>query len=361
MRSTIKGTALKTIDGFEVTAANYDHAIQAILHRYGCKRIVVSSLVKSIIKIELKEKLNAAPLCDFHDTLLNRIRALEALGFQLEDNMNVQMILILLLQMKLPQNLAEKRQLDIADSDQKDITIDRFFRCLNKQVISKEAAERSFHEQASSSSSAQGSSCHVHGYKRKGDKSRPSPGKRNRPIVSSGSALMVGVKQTHDSLCAFCNKKGHETSYCANAKDKPSDDRWKIAKDKKLCFNCLKPTNNLHNSGNCRQPSCTAEGCGNKHHRLLHSNPIRESNPAQPQNSETIHSGFISESSNVSTQSLLQTVTATMICGDNQEIPVRVLLDLESERIFIRKQIAGPTEILRVLQLLEVRQVKPKE
>ena len=107
--------------------------------------------------------------------------------------MNMQMILIPLLQMKLPQYLAEKWELDIEDIDEKDITIDRFFKFLNKQVISKEAGERSFHEQASSSSSAQGSSYHVHGYKRKGDKNRPSLGKRNRPIVSSASALMAGV------------------------------------------------------------------------------------------------------------------------------------------------------------------------
>ena len=46
-----------------------------------------------------------------------------------------------------------------------------------------------------------------------------------------------------------------------------------------------------------------------------------------------------------------------MVCGDNQEIPVKVLLDLGSERTFIRKQIAesvglsGPTEILSVTTL----------
>ena len=56
-----------------------------------------------------------------------------------------------------------------------------------------------------------------------------------------------------------------------------------------------------------------------------------------------------------------------MICGDNQEIPVRVLLDLESERTFIRKQTAdsvglsGPTEILSVTTLGGDTQVKPKE
>ena len=113
------------------------------------------------------------------------------------------MILISLLQMKLPQYLAEKWELDIEDTDEKDITIDRFFKFLNKKVISKEAGERSFHELASSPSSAQGSSYHAHGYKRKGDKNRPSLGKRNHPIVSSASALMAGVKQTHDSLWIY--------------------------------------------------------------------------------------------------------------------------------------------------------------
>ena len=56
--------------------------------------------------------------------------------------------------MKLPQYLAEKWELDIENIDGKDIMIDRFFEFLNKQVISKEARERSVHEQASSSSSA---------------------------------------------------------------------------------------------------------------------------------------------------------------------------------------------------------------
>ena len=87
LQSALKETALKTIDGFEVTAANYNHAIQAILHRYGRKRIIVSSLVKSIIRIELQGKLNAASLHDLHDTPLNRIQALEALGFQSENIM----------------------------------------------------------------------------------------------------------------------------------------------------------------------------------------------------------------------------------------------------------------------------------
>ena len=68
LRSTLKGSALHAIKGFEVTVANYKHAVAAILHRFGRKRIIVASLVKSIIKLEMKEIVNAASLRDLHDT-----------------------------------------------------------------------------------------------------------------------------------------------------------------------------------------------------------------------------------------------------------------------------------------------------
>ena len=228
---------MHAIEGFETTAANYEHAVAAILHRSGQKRIIVASLVKSIIKLEMKEKVNAASLRDLHDTLQNRIRALEGLGFKPEDNAHVQMILIPLLEMKLPQYLAEKRELELSDIADDKITIDRFFRFLNRQVVSKEAGERSSIENALASSQGD---YHFHSFKRKVDRSRPgNMGKRNRPVISSASALVAGVKQQPDSSCAFCEKKGYGTVDCSQAKTKSVGERWKQAKDKKLCFNCL--------------------------------------------------------------------------------------------------------------------------
>ena len=109
LRSILKGSALHAIEGFEVTAANYEHAVAAILHQFGRKTIIVASLVKSIIKLEMKEKVSAASLRDLQDTLQNRIRAPKGLGFKPEDNAHVQMILIPLLEMKLPQYLVEHK------------------------------------------------------------------------------------------------------------------------------------------------------------------------------------------------------------------------------------------------------------
>ena len=147
------------------------------------------------------------------------------------------MILIPLLEIKLLQYLAEKWELELSDIADEKITIDRFFRFLNRQIVSKEAGEHSSIENASASS--QGDH-HSNRFKRKVDRSRPGDmGKRNRPVISSASALVAGVKQQPDFSCAFCGKKDHETVNCSRAKKKTVDERWKQAEDKKLCFNCL--------------------------------------------------------------------------------------------------------------------------
>ena len=90
----------------------------------------------------MKDKTKAASLRQLHDTLQNRIRALEGLGLKPEDSNDVQMILIPLLEMKLPQSLAESWELETSDIEDEEITIDLLFKFLNRQVMSKEAGER---------------------------------------------------------------------------------------------------------------------------------------------------------------------------------------------------------------------------
>lgn len=51
LHSVLEGIAYHTIGGFEVTSADYQHAVDALKHRFGRKRIIISSLVKSIIQL----------------------------------------------------------------------------------------------------------------------------------------------------------------------------------------------------------------------------------------------------------------------------------------------------------------------
>ena len=75
LRLVLTGNALQTVEGFEVTGANYQPAVECLKHRYRRKRNV-----KSVIKMHAKSSVSASSIRDLYDTLKNRTRALEVLG-----------------------------------------------------------------------------------------------------------------------------------------------------------------------------------------------------------------------------------------------------------------------------------------
>ncbi|XP_064648757.1 uncharacterized protein LOC135500968 [Lineus longissimus] len=62
LRSSLKGAAPKSIEGFEVTEVNYQHAVKVLCQRFGLKRQIVSSLVKSIVTATCKDSEKATSL-----------------------------------------------------------------------------------------------------------------------------------------------------------------------------------------------------------------------------------------------------------------------------------------------------------
>ena len=104
----LDGVAYQTIEGFEVTSAKYHHAVDALKHRFGRERIIISSLVESVVQLEPRSNKGAASLRDLHDTLKNRIKALEALGEKLTTH---SFILLQILETKLSPELSEKWEL----------------------------------------------------------------------------------------------------------------------------------------------------------------------------------------------------------------------------------------------------------
>ena len=61
LRSVLTGNAMQTIEGFEVTGANYQPAVVALSTGIKKKRVIISSLVKSIFKIDAKSSSNTPP------------------------------------------------------------------------------------------------------------------------------------------------------------------------------------------------------------------------------------------------------------------------------------------------------------
>jgi len=140
LRSILDGVAYQTIAGFEVTNANYHHAVDALKYRYGRRGIIISSLAKSIVQLEVRSDVEVEALRELHDTLKNRIKTLDALG---EHPMIHSCILLPIFETKLPPKLSEKWELELTDVKEEDVNIELFFKFLNKQVLSKEAGQRS--------------------------------------------------------------------------------------------------------------------------------------------------------------------------------------------------------------------------
>ena len=83
------------------------------------------------------------------------------------------------------------------------------------------------------------------------------------------SQSSVTSQDISTSACVCCGKK-HKLEECYNFKEMSKDDRRQLFRDKRLCDNCLRP---FHYSRGCMmKPACTIEGCGRRHHTLLHTN-----------------------------------------------------------------------------------------
>ena len=326
-----------------MTGASYQPAVECLKHRYGRRRVVISSLVKSVVQMDAKSVVTAPSLRDLYDTLKNRTRALEALG---ENPKSHGCILLPIFELKLPSAILEKWELELADTPDDEIDLELFFKFLNRQIVSKEACERNLQGNLSLKG-------------RSTDKGRD--GRRHPPFievsdqeqVSTASALFSEAKPLTVPSCRIC-RGGHGSLKCPEFNGKAVEDRWKLVQESKLCFNCLKPTNSKHFSKICRPRRCPVVNCGKRHHKLLHSQPliVATENPTNT----TLTGLAASKSSTTMKETLLQTALAKLSVN-GQEVTVHVLLDSGSQRSYIRKNIAesiglqGPSEVLSVATL----------
>ena len=70
--------------------------------------------------------------------------------------------------------------------------------------------------------------------------------------------------------CPIC-KENHNVTNCKQFKQMPPEKRLELAKEKKLCFSCLKA--GKHTIRWCKfRRTCGIDGCTHKHSRLLHTN-----------------------------------------------------------------------------------------
>ena len=82
-------------------------------------------------------------------------------------------------------------------------------------------------------------------------------------------------KTTKTLVCYLCSQD-HRIMDCVKFKQKTVIERKNFVKEQKLCFNCL---SKAHMLKECQSElRCRVDGCKQKHHTLLHKEPLGNQN-----------------------------------------------------------------------------------
>ncbi|KFD62009.1 hypothetical protein M514_25819 [Trichuris suis] len=305
LRSALTGNALKAVEGFSVTNANYSAVVDALKQRFGRRRAIIECHVKSLLELGRADTcVGAAELREFYDALNLHVRALVALDHDpCVGKLTATDILVTMFKDRLAEAKRKPWEERNSPSEDKTVSLDSFLDFLLSQVEIEEAVSKS-------------------------DKAKPvRPVKERLPTTKHFSAAAL-VTKTNDPepLCAVC-QNGHATVNCQNLIYAPVDERWKMVRKIGLCFACLEKG---HPSKSCpsRKP-CGKQGCGLFHHPLLHVQ----------KNLKEVKVGLVRNRQKAFT--LLQTAKAKL-CGSNGcTAIVTCLFDASAQRSFISVFLKG--------------------
>ncbi|XP_055543068.1 uncharacterized protein LOC129728642 [Wyeomyia smithii] len=118
-------------------------------------------------------------------------------------------------------------------------------------------------------------------------KPKSNKGKEQESYVytHSGSEVAAQNKKPERTPCAMCGETNHRLRNCDNFRKLSVPQRWEAVNKWELCPICL----NAHGKAKCKlNIRCTAEGCSERHNRLLH--------PAEFQSSCNTHSALSKDS-----------------------------------------------------------------
>lgn len=184
----------------------------------------------------------------------------------------------------------------------------------------------------------------------KGNSAESCTRKTASVTVSSSS---VQSPQTPKRTCGYC-QLGHMTYQCEGFQALSVADRWKVAREKGLCFSCLA---NNHVLSACRSER-TCRFCQKRHHSLLHQDsppalPIHETAGDGEGEASLVPGAVACTARSTSTTTVLPTAQIVVSTGRGYQATVRALIDSGAQKSFIS------THCAQLLHIKPDRRVPP--
>ena len=320
LRSLLTSEASLSIDGFPLTAGNYDEAITLLTDRYGKKSKLISAHVSKLLSIDEITGVNPKNLRRQFDLMESQVRSLSTLNVT-SDMYGCILLPILLSKIPTVIRLAWNR----TDQSKVDVpNVHEFLTFLKTEIVAREEAGASFISTS-------------------GKKLSPPP-RRKRPehdgergkgeVFSSASALNVLPKT---KKCLFCEGE-HWSSQCYESDKFSKQERWNRVKEARACYLCL---NVGHVVKDCPVASKVklCQKCPSRHNAVLCG---RSTDPTKGSNN--VNQSIAIVPTNTSTLSLGQVVVyqtvVVNVTGDGGVCRARLLFDSGAGRSFIRTSLS---------------------
>lgn len=320
LRSSVVDEAELLIKSYEISDANYLLAWNALKCRYQNKRLIINSHLRTLFDKSTLNEENASQMRTQLDAFTESVNQLSAQGMP---TMHWDAILVFMFTQKLDHNARQQWELSLINDEIPT------FKQLQEFV---EVRTRSL--AISGSYSTQNSTVAHQQTSANNNNQRTTRG--NQPQRSHHSTTNSAVPP-----CAIC-KSTHFVYACPEFAKLVPHDRYKLAVEHHLCFNCLRTT---HSTKSCLSGPCRK--CNARHHTMLHyenrrsdisdggnSNALPKKQSQTNASDLTAHCGINNNSDN-SKFILLATAMAQIIAPDKTAHPVRILLDSGSQTSFV--------------------------
>ncbi len=241
LKSCLRGEAATLVANLELTAGNYAAATKALEERYGDKDKIRQAHYRQLLNLDTKKE-TLLDLKSFYDQLQLHVRGLETLG-KTQDSYGE--LLTMILRDKMSEDL---RKTLARDHRKTSWTLEELSIALFREIQVKEEELTKKKQDAVKS-----------------------------PQYSAAAFTADATPKKKDIGCPYCGKS-HKAKDCTDFTT--VSQRLQVARNKGLCYNCLKK----HEDGssfaaNCQRGSCAK--CKGKHHTTLHRDKPKEGSQQQ--------------------------------------------------------------------------------
>ena len=300
LKGYLRGIALSTVSGLELTNNNYESAIKLLRDRFGNEQVLINAHMETLLKIDpVRSMRDIGLLRKFYNDVENCVRNLKSLNYDSERLS----LMIPILNERLPNEL---RMIISRRFGGNKWSLETMLEFINEEV---QARERCF-----SSSMIQNEQSRNHG--------------NHKPRIGSADCLLNVNKS---SGCVFCHEN-HSPSRCNNVTNCRT--RVNILKKEGRCFLCLQ---HGHITKNCLS-NYTCNRCGKQHHiSLCMKEKYKEQGDSEENPSQT-NAYCVKEENNGGI--LLQTAKAFVSKNvDERDVQTRFLFDSGSQRTYVTNEL----------------------